>query len=79
LHGFLKFKNQYEGKDDGQWAVRVEDIVYGKASNNSRSLEDPYSDLAIIDTIFPGLYVPTRDWANLKKSFFGNITGLNCT
>lgn len=57
LKGFITFKNQFDGTDDGQWAVRVEDVAYGKAYNNT-SLDDEYSDLAVIDTIFPGLYIP---------------------
>jgi hypothetical protein len=79
LKGFLNFKNQFEKTDDGQWAVRVEDVVYGIAKNNSISLEDKYSDLAVIDTIFPGLYIPQRVWENFTTNFFPNVTGLNCT
>jgi len=32
----------------------------------------------VIDTIFPGLYVPTRVWPKFK-SLLQNVTGLNCS
>lgn len=35
LNGFLTFKNQHNVVDDGQWGVRVEDVVYGIGLNNS--------------------------------------------
>ena len=76
MKGFLTFKNQL---DDGQWGVRIEDVNYGDATNTSISLEDQYSDIAIIDTIFPGLYIPTRVWSNFKTKFIANVTGLNCS
>ena len=77
LKGFITFKNQFEDTDDGQWAVRVEDVAYGKAYNNT-SLDDIYSDLAVIDTIFPGLYIPSRVWPKFK-SLLQNVSGLNCS
>ena len=32
----------------------------------------------MIDTIFPGLYIPTRVWPKFK-SLLQNVTGLNCS
>jgi hypothetical protein len=53
--------------------------VFGKPKNNTISLEDEFSDLAIIDTIFPGVYIPSRVWKNFKSIFMSNVTGLNCS
>jgi hypothetical protein len=60
-------------KDDGSWAVRIEDVMYGTPINGT-SLDDPYSDLAIIDTMFPGLMIPIRVWENFNKTIIQNIT-----
>jgi hypothetical protein len=49
--------------DDGSWGVRIEDIMYGSHVNGT-SLDDAYSDLAVIDTMFPGLLLPDRVWKN---------------
>lgn len=69
LNGFLMFDNQQNtGMDDGKWALRVEDIYYG-INENSTSLDDPYSDLAIFDTMFPGIMVPNRVWNNFRTIF----------
>ncbi len=77
LKGFLLFDNQKDEVDDGGWAVRIEDMLYGKMQN-STSLDDQYSDLAIIDTVFPGILVPNRVWNNFKANFIANISGINC-
>ena len=40
LNRFLMFENEHEhGKDDGSWALRIEDIYYGN-KQNSTSLDD---------------------------------------
>lgn len=76
LNGFLQFltQNETEG-DDGTWAVRIEDVMYGSAINGT-SLDDNYSDLAVIDTMFPGLLIPDRVWNNFNKNIIKNITNM---
>jgi hypothetical protein len=39
--------------------------MYGTPINGT-SLEDEYSDLAIIDTMFPGLMIPDRVWGSFN-------------
>ena len=39
LPGFLKFRNQKDNNDDGSWAVRIEDVMYGSPVNGT-SLDD---------------------------------------
>jgi hypothetical protein len=83
LNTFLDFHNQRDitVKDDGLWAVRIEDVMYGSPVNGT-SLDDVYSDLAIIDTMFPGLMIPDRVWGNFNKTIIQNIstaTGANVT
>ena len=68
--------------DDGSWGVRIEDIMYGSHVNGT-SLEDAYSDLAVIDTMFPGLLLPDRVWKNFQEIIVRNISKdanvtLNC-
>jgi hypothetical protein len=63
LNGFLSFLNQKDTDDDGSWAVRIEDVMYGNPINGT-SLDDEFSDLAIVDTMFPGLMIPNRVWSN---------------
>ena len=67
LLGFLKFKNQRNTPDDGSWAVRIEDVMYGSPINGT-SLDDDYSDLAVIDTMFPGIMVPKRVWSKINET-----------
>jgi hypothetical protein len=62
LPGFLQFRNQKDNNDDGSWAVRIEDVMYGSPVNGT-SLDDQFSDLAIIDTMFPGIMIPNRVWS----------------
>jgi hypothetical protein len=65
-------------RDDGSWAVRIEDMFYGNKTNSS-SLDDEYSDLAVIDTMFPGIMVPNRVWNTVKNVFIKSIDNLNCS
>ena len=73
LGGFLRFHNQREQADDGSWAVRIEDVMYGSPVNGT-SLEDDFSDLAIIDSMFPGLLIPDRVWGKFNQTIIQNIT-----
>jgi len=73
LHGFLSFRNQKDTVDDGSWAVRIEDVMYGSPINGT-SLDDEFSDLAIVDTMFPGLLIPNRAWGNFKSNLIKNIS-----
>lgn len=73
LNGFLNFKNQKDLNDDGSWAVRIEDVMYGSAVNGT-SLEDEFSDLAIIDSMFPGLLIPDRVWGKFNQTFIQTIS-----
>ncbi len=52
-------------------------MIYNNATN-STSLDDKYSDLAIIDTLFPGILVPDRVWGNFVTKFMGNNSNLIC-
>ena len=70
---FLKFENQVGKIDDGSWAVRIEDTMYGSPVNGT-SLEDEYSDLAIVDTMFPGILIPNRVWGKLESNFITNVS-----
>jgi hypothetical protein len=47
--------------------------MYGTPINGT-SLDDKYSDLAIIDTMFPGLMIPERVWQNFNQTIIQNIT-----
>jgi hypothetical protein len=80
LPGFLNFRNQRNKNedDDGSWAVRIEDVMYGSPINGT-SLDDLNSDLAIVDTMFPGIMIPNRVWDNLQKVFVKNITATGNT
>jgi hypothetical protein len=60
-------------KDDGTWGVRIEDLMYGSHVNGT-SLDDAYSDLAVIDTMFPGILPPDRVWKNFKETIVKNIS-----
>ena len=75
LKGFLQFHNQREQavKDDGSWAVRIEDVMYGSPINGT-SLEDDYSDLGVIDSMFPGLLIPDRVGGKFNQTIIKSIT-----
>jgi hypothetical protein len=47
--------------------------MYGTHVNGT-SLDDEFSDLAILDTMFPGVMIPNRVWDKLKKTFEVNVT-----
>lgn len=47
--------------------------MYGTPVNGT-SLEDDYSDLAIIDTMFPGVLIPNRVWNRLANNFETNVS-----
>jgi hypothetical protein len=73
LKGFIGFPNQNDVTDDGSWGLRIEDVIYGTPINGT-SLDDEYSDLAIIDSIFPGLLIPDRVWGKFNETIIKNIT-----
>ena len=52
--------------------------MYGSAINGT-SLEDDYSDLAVIDTMFPGIMVPNRVWAKINQTLIQNISASGST
>jgi hypothetical protein len=55
--------------------------MYGTPINGT-SLDDNFTDLAVIDTMFPGIMIPERVWANFNKTIIQNITmstGTNVT
>jgi hypothetical protein len=41
--------------------------MYGTYINGT-SLDDEYSDLAIIDSMFPGLLIPDRVWSKFNQT-----------
>lgn len=49
--------------------------MYGSPVNGT-SLEDDFSDLAIIDTMFPGLLIPDRVWSKFNQTIISNITNV---
>jgi len=53
--------------------VRIEDVMYGSPVNGT-SLDDNYSDLAVIDTLFPGLLIPDRVWMTFNQTIIKNIS-----
>ena len=55
--------------------------MYGTPINGT-SLDDNFTDLAIIDTIFPGVMIPNRVWSNFNKTIIqqiSNATKINVT
>jgi hypothetical protein len=53
--------------------VRIEDVMYGTPVNGT-SIDDAFSDLAVIDTIFPGLLIPDRVWRRFNETIIKNIS-----
>lgn len=47
-------------KSDGDhWIIKIRDIRYNSTSTNYSSLNDTFTRKARIDTMFPGISVPT--------------------
>jgi hypothetical protein len=47
--------------------------MYGSPVNGT-SLDDDYSDLAVIDSMFPGLLIPDRVWCKFNQTIIQSIT-----
>ena len=55
--------------------------MYGTPINGT-SLDDNFTDLAIVDTMFPGVMIPNRVWSNFNKTIIqeiSNATKVNVT
>ena len=53
-------------------------MYYGKKENHT-SIDDQYSDLAIFDSMFPGIMVPNRVWGSFKNMIMQKVPNLNCS
>ena len=53
-------------------------MYYGNKENHT-SLDDQYSDLAIFDSMFPGIMVPNRVWGSFKNLIMQKVSNLNCS
>ncbi len=47
--------------------------MYGTPVNGT-SLDDEFSDLAVIDSMFPGVLIPDRVWSKFNQTIINNIT-----
>lgn len=60
--GFINYPS------DGQnWIIRIRDVRYNSTMANYSSLNDTFTRRAIIDTMFPGISVPSTLWPNVER------------